>query len=374
MIGLITFAAAALITTAVTNIIRAQATQIAAPPKASLPDESTGIDGIARALVAAFDQADVVALGEAHQRKLDSDLRIAMVRNPDFAKKVRSIVVEFGSTTEQPTLDRYIRGESVSRSQLEQVWKTTSNGVWDSPIYAEFLAAVRDVNSRLPADARIRVFGGDPGPTDQRDRETAAVAVLEQHVLSRHGKALVIYGAAHFYRAAPASFGTSADLARTLEKAHPGRIYTVIPIGEFDPPPPGVSLRNPDYHKFDSALKTQVRPVLIPLQRLPFRDFSAEEFLGGGIFSCVGPGGCQSAFAGSHLTLGQMADAAVYFGQADNGAGAARERRFERAASGSRPANTEGAPAARKLLYLPCAPCERARPPGAVDGNALRTR
>ena len=243
------------------------------------------------------------------------DLRIALVRHPDFAKKVRSIVVEFGSTTEQSTLDRYIRGESVSRAQLERVWKTTSNGVWDSPIYVESFTAVRDVYSKLPADARIRVLGGDPGPTDQRDREAAAVAVLEEQVLSKHGKALVIYGAAHFYRAAPASFGTSADLARTLEKAHPGRIFTVIPVGgELDPPPPGVSLRNPDYRKFESALKTQSRPVLISLQRPPFRDLSAEEFLGGGIFSCAGPGGCRSAFAGSPLTLGQMADACVYLG------------------------------------------------------------
>src|SRR5688500_20174367 len=72
--------------------------------------------------MSAFDQADIVALGEAHGRRLDSDLRIAVVRHPDFARKVRSIVVEFGSTTEQSTLDRYIRGENVSRAQLEQVW------------------------------------------------------------------------------------------------------------------------------------------------------------------------------------------------------------------------------------------------------------
>src|ERR1041384_4725971 len=151
MIGLITFAAAALITTAVTNIIRAQATQIAAPPKASLPDESTGIDGIARALVAAFDQADVVALGEAHQRKLDSDLRIAMVRNPDFAKKVRSIVVEFGSTTEQSTLDRYIRGENISPAQGGHRSRGRSNlrGLFLSGPRRQFEAARRCANSRL---------------------------------------------------------------------------------------------------------------------------------------------------------------------------------------------------------------------------------
>ena len=71
--------------------------------------------------------------------------------------------MEFGSTTEQSTLDRYIRGENVSRAQLEQVWKTTTqapHGLWDSPIYADSFVAVRAVNSKLPADARVRVFGG----------------------------------------------------------------------------------------------------------------------------------------------------------------------------------------------------------------------
>jgi len=295
-----------------------QVPQVAPQSRVRLPDEAAGVDGVVQTLIAVFDQVDVVALGEVHGRRADSDLRIALVRHPDFAKKVRAIVVEFGSTTEQPTLDRYIRGENVSRAQLEQVWKTTSNGVWDSPVYADFFRAVRDVNATLPAAARIRVFGGDPGPTDQRDREAAAVAVLEEQVLARHGKALVIYGAAHFYRAAPASFGTSAELTRTLEKAHPGRIFTVIPIGgELDPPPPGVSLRSPDYRKVESALATQIRPVLIPLSRPPFRDLTAEEFLGGGMYSCRGPGGCRSAFAGSRLTLGAMADAAVYFGRED---------------------------------------------------------
>jgi hypothetical protein len=286
-----------------------------------LPDESPGIDGIARTLISVFDQADIVELGETHVWRLDTDLRIAVVRHPDFVKKVRSIVVEFGSTTEQSTLDRYIRGENVSSAQLEQVWKTTTqvdNGVWDSPVYAEFLAAVRDVNSRLPADARIRVFGGDPGPGDNRSRETAAVAVLKEQVLQKHGKALVIYGAAHFYRTMTrdylSSVGQDIGIARMLEIDYPGRTFVVIPIGRLDIPPGATLPVNPDYQKFDRALKTQVRPVLVPLQRLPFRDFTAEEFLGNGIFSCRGPGGCVSIFRGSTVTLGQMADASVYVG------------------------------------------------------------
>jgi hypothetical protein len=294
----------------------------AQPPSVRLPDESAGIDGIAQTLISAFDQAEVVALGEAHLRKVDSDLRIAMVRHPDFAKKVRSIVVEFASTTEQPTLDRYVRGEDISRAQLAQVWKTTTqanNGIWDDAMYAEFFTAVRDVNSKLPADARIRVLGGDPGPGDNRSRETAAVAVLKEQVFQKHGKALVIYGAAHFYRNAPqdywASMGKDIGIVRMLEVDYPGRTLAVIPVGGPLHLPPGAALPiDPDYRKFDRAIKTQARPVLIPLDRLPFRDFTAEEFLGGGVFSCRGPGGCVSMFKGSALTLGRVADACVYVG------------------------------------------------------------
>ena len=282
------------------------------PPNFHLPPEAAGIDGIVHALLDVFNQADVVALGEAHRRKLDSDLRIALVRDPAFAKIVHSIVVEFASTTEQPLLDRYIRGENVSSVQLAQVWRTTTqapNGIWDDPMYRAFFAAVRDVNSKLPPGARIRVLGGDPGPGDNRGRETAAVAVLKEQVLHHHSKALVIYGAAHFYRNAPkdywASMGQDVGIARMLEMDYPGRTLAVIPVGFPPRLPPGAALPvDPDYRKFDRALKTRQRPVLVPLDRLPFRDFTAEEFLGGGVFNCRGPGGCVSMFKGSNLTLG----------------------------------------------------------------------
>jgi len=292
-----------------------------ARPDVRLPDEAAGVDAIARTLVAAFDRVDVVALGEAHERKVDSDLRIALVRHPDFARRVRSIAIECGSTSEQPTLDRYINGENVSRAQLERVWKTTTqaaNGFCDHAVYTDFLAAVRDVNSNLPADARIRVLGGDPGPGDSRSREAAAIAVLREPVLRRGGKALLIYGAAHFYLTGPAeylsSMGDDIGLARKLDIDYPGRWLSVVPIGGLARTPAGKDADvDPDYQKFDRALKTQVRPVLVSLQRLPFRDFTAEEFLGRSLTTCRG--GCRSVFKGSTLTLGQMADAAVYVGR-----------------------------------------------------------
>lgn len=216
----------------------------------------------------------------------------------------------------------YIRGEAVTPAQLAEVWKTTTQPRirerGSSRLYTDFFAAVRAVNAKLPADMRIRVVGGDPGPTDGRSRETAAVSVLKEHVLEKGGKALVVYGAAHVYRTVPpdylASMGADIGLVRMLDTQFPERTFAVLRVGGAPPRIPGVDIPGPDYVKFDRALKTSARPVLVPLQRSPFRDFSADEFLGPWLLSCRPPAGCRSAFKGSPITLGQIADAVVYFG------------------------------------------------------------
>ncbi len=328
---IIAVVAMVVVTTITEPFLHAQAPHAWVAPKVSLPDESVGIDGIVGTLISAFDQADIVALGEAHGRfRQESDLRIALVRNPDFAKKVRSIVVEFASITEQTTLDRYIRGENVSPVELEQIWKTTTqaangNDIWDNPIYPEFFAAVRDVNQKLRPDHQIRVLGGDPGQGSNLSRDDAAVSVITEQVLKKHGKALVIFGAAHFYRTMDkdylASTGDNNDIVKTLEIDDPGRTFVVIPIGRLDRPRPVAVDMAPDYQKFDRAFKTQVRPVLVSVQRLPFREFTVEEFLGRTVTTCRGPNGCVSAFKSSTLTLGQMADALIYFGGSDDAVG-----------------------------------------------------
>jgi hypothetical protein len=230
-------------------------------------------------------------------------------------------VIECGSVTEQSTLDRYVRGENVPRAQLENVWKATAettNGFCNAPAYADFLTAVRDVNLKLPAEAHLRVFGGHPGPGANHGIENTAVSVLNEQVLRKRGKALVVFGAAHFYRALPtdvlSSLGDDTGIPRKLETEFPGRTLVVIPVGPLDPPRGVAGDIDPDFQKFDRALKTRSRPVLVSLQRLPFRDFKAEEFLGRTVTTCRGPGGCVSAFKGSTLTLGQMADACVYDG------------------------------------------------------------
>ena len=77
----------------------------------------------------------------------------------------------------------------------------------------------------------------------------------------------------------------------------------------------------PDYQKFDRAFKTQVRPVLVSVQRLPFREFTVEEFLGRTVTTCRGPNGCVSAFKEQHTYPRYMADALIYFGGSDDAVG-----------------------------------------------------
>jgi hypothetical protein len=320
---IVTVAGAALVAA---GLLRAAAVNTQAsqnpPTKVYLPDDAVGLDAIAGALIDAYDQADVVALGEWHGRiSLDADLRLALVRRLDFAKRVRSIVIECASVTEQPTLDRYIRGEDVPRSQLERVWKATSettNGFCDAPAYPEFLSTVRDVNARLPVEARIRVLGGHPGPGASHGIESTAVSVLKEQVLQKHGKALLVFGATHFYRNFPSamipSLGDDIGLVRKLEADYPGRTLVVIPVGPLDRPGAVTDDLVPDFGKFDRAIRTPSRPVLVSLQQMPFRDFKAEEFLGRTVTDCGGGRGCTSAFKGSTLTLGQIADACIYIG------------------------------------------------------------
>lgn len=285
-----------------------------------LPDESPGIEGIVQSLTSAFDQFDIVALGENHEAKGDSDLRIALVRNPDFAKKVRSIVVEFASSTEQPTLDRYIRGEKVPKAELEKVWTTTSQGedAWTTPIYPDFLAAVRDANLKLPADSRIRVFGGDPGTKSEQDRDAFAEAILKKQVSQGPGKALVLYGAAHFFRTEGDvrdifNDGGAGTMMMKLQVDYPGRTFVVLPAGGPVTHPQNAP-DDADYRKFDRALRTKERPVLVLLNRSPFKDFTAEEFIGRRLLTGLGGHGLVSVFKGSKLTLAQLGDACVYFG------------------------------------------------------------
>src|SRR5689334_8615815 len=73
------------------------------------PDETTKarLQPVVKGILAAWDKFDVVCLGEGHGSKIDSDLRITLVENPEFARKVKTIIVESADALQQPLLDRF---------------------------------------------------------------------------------------------------------------------------------------------------------------------------------------------------------------------------------------------------------------------------
>ena len=116
------------------------------------------------AVVEAFDDHAVVAIGEIHGSRAIHTFLQELLGDPRLVGVVHDVAVEFGSARHQATNDRYVLGEAVPKPELELVWTETTqrSGVWNSPVYRAFFERIRDLNvDRQPAD-RIRVLLGDP--------------------------------------------------------------------------------------------------------------------------------------------------------------------------------------------------------------------
>ena len=110
-----------------------------------------------------FEQYSIVALSEGpHNNQKGHEFRLALVRDSRFGRLVNDVVVEFGNSRYQTVMDRFTAGMDVPYGELRQVWENTTipGPLWDSPIYYEFFAAIRDANRAT--GSHIRVVLGDP--------------------------------------------------------------------------------------------------------------------------------------------------------------------------------------------------------------------
>ena len=114
-------------------------------------------------IVAAFASHPVVIVAEArHALRQAHELYTRLVRDPAFQAVVDDIVIEFASRNNQPLLDRYVAGDDVPLEELRHLSRdTTKAASWESPVYAKWLAAIREVNRSLPPAHRLHVLAGD---------------------------------------------------------------------------------------------------------------------------------------------------------------------------------------------------------------------
>ena len=165
------------------------------------------------AIVEAFKTHDIVMFGEWHANKQEYEWLRNLVSAPEFDNRVDDIVVEFGNSLYQKSVDRYIAGEDVPIEQVRKAWRNVIGTVGPpSPVYEQFYKAVRDANMKRHGKHQLRILLGDPygdwekikdaedlGPyLTHRDEWYAQV--VKDEVLAKHHKALLIMGSGHFIR------------------------------------------------------------------------------------------------------------------------------------------------------------------------------
>jgi hypothetical protein len=195
-------------------------------------------DRFADSLIAAFDVNDIVALGEWHGSEQDAELRLRLIRHPEFPTKVGHVVIEAGSARHLDVLDRFIAGDDIPREMVRAVWRDiTTPGGADSPVYEALLVEFRRLNATLPASRKIRVIAADP-PIDWHrirsrsewreiagGRDSYAAGLLERAIVAKERKALLICGSAHLWQRN--QIVKEPNVAALLKQRHPGKLYTV---------------------------------------------------------------------------------------------------------------------------------------------------
>ena len=161
-----------------------------------------------------FKSHPIVALGESHGWKEESEFIFSLIKNEEFQRTVNDIVVECGNAKYQFLMDDYVmNGKQIPQVELQKAWRNmTVLCTCDAPIYEELFKTVKEVNVGLQGK-KLRVLLGEPGldwtsiHTGEDlnpwiiQRDVHYAGVVEREVLSKRRKALLIMGSFHFIKA-----------------------------------------------------------------------------------------------------------------------------------------------------------------------------
>jgi hypothetical protein len=184
------------------------------------------------AILNALRTHQVVGLGTgSHNNEQGHAFVLSVIRHPDFPAAEVDLVVECGTARFQDVMDRFTVGEDVPYEALRRVWEDTTqpHAGCDTPIHEELYRAVRTVNGALTGDRRVRVLLGDPpidwdSATAKRDRDkfmlmrdSYPAALIQQEILAKGRRALVVYGQGHLQRKQMLSnYDMSHPIAQTI--------------------------------------------------------------------------------------------------------------------------------------------------------------
>lgn len=177
---------------------------------------SPKLENATAAVLRAFETHDIVGFGEIHANKQEYEWLRSLVATPEFADRVDDIVMESGNSLYQKSVDRYVSGEDVPLEQVQKAWRNLVGMIGPpSPVIASLYQIVRETNLKRRGKHQMRIVCGDPYIDWEKvkDREDIApylcnrdqwyTQVVEDEVLAKRRRALLISGSGHFLRRFP---------------------------------------------------------------------------------------------------------------------------------------------------------------------------
>jgi hypothetical protein len=275
------------------------------------------------AVLRAFETHDIVMFGEVHGNKQEYEWLRSLVATPEFADRVDDIVVEFGNSLYQKSVDRYVSGEDVPVEQVQKAWRNLVGAVGPpSPVYESFYQTVRQTNLNRKGKHQVRIVCGDPyiDWDKVKDREDIApylgnrdewyTKVVKDEVLARHHRAFLIMGWGHFLRGFPP--GRSAPSIEQQLRSTGAKTYLIVA---------GTNTTG-GYDDLDHRFDSWPVPAIVALGEGWVGELPAMPVLSGGTipFMPLAPKSASGAPAGAppSLKLKDVADALFYMGPRDS--------------------------------------------------------
>jgi hypothetical protein len=257
---------------------------------------------LADAVLKALTTHRLVALGAADSLQNHYDLLELLLTDPRLPATA-DIIVEWGNSLYQDTIDKFTAGQPVADADLRPVWRSTTQSpleTCDAPVYEQFYRLVRAVNSTRPASQRIRVLAGDSPidwakitkPGQLRDippRDSFVASLVRKQVLAPGRRALLCYGMTGLFH------GTG--MTEAIEQGTGQRIYVIADLVPLAGDPGGLARR----------LSRYPRNTVIPAAGTWLGSFNA------GLFVSESSTAGKNPFCG--VRLGTLIDAGLYPGQ-----------------------------------------------------------
>jgi hypothetical protein len=263
------------------------------------PSQANRLAPLVNGVFDGWKAADVVCLGEGHGRLNDSDLRLAVVRDPRFAKSTNVVIVEWANGIHQNQLDRFaLDGVAMTRAELAPVWRDAVGAeTFELPIYEEFLRAVQEANKGLPRASRVRLIAGDTAIDWRKIRTVEDLlpymtngminrggnirTIVTEQVLKPKLRALAIYGSGHCRR-------IGMGFPGELEPDYPGRFWSIASFAQ----------EGPLHQRGKEVFGLGDQPAFVLVRGTQWAERRAEGLFG----------------MDRGNTIGQMVDAVVYYG------------------------------------------------------------